>query len=169
MSALQLFSLPFSISGQLLIFNGNVNGLENHKLWKIGFGDIRKVWGKWHLPTCENNRNAFTVILEDVADISWTGGFDGLRFPISASSTKQTLRTQGKENSEFQHNKEPQLYYYWQFIPGSSRCCACWLLLESTVLKAVNEGFKNLSSKSKFINPWHKNWNISCGYASIIS
>lgn len=46
MSAPQLFSLPFYISGQLLIFNGNVNGLENHKLWKIDFGDIRKLSGK---------------------------------------------------------------------------------------------------------------------------
>lgn len=49
----------------------------------------------------ENNRKAFTVLLKDVADISQTGGSNLLRFPISAFSTEQTLKTQGEENSEF--------------------------------------------------------------------
>lgn len=64
MSALQLFSLPFSISGQLLIFNGNVNGLENHKLWKIDFGDIRKLSGKMTFACVGEQQEHFHAVLE---------------------------------------------------------------------------------------------------------
>lgn len=64
MSALQLFSLPFSISGQLLIFNGNVNGLENHKLWKIDFGDIRKLSGKMTFACVGEQQEHFHAVFE---------------------------------------------------------------------------------------------------------